>query len=255
MADQAIVHLNALDPWLFILAHPGHELRAHHVMERVRPLVAVLTDGSGATGIPRVDESRALLTRAGARPAATFGTLTDRDAYAALMASDAEPFLREVEGLTSALHAESARAVVVDAAEGYNPVHDVCHWLGRAAVTRARRSGSPIDLFELDLISHPDGTGDGLRIHLDDAAFARKMDATTRYSALRAEAESAFDRYGHEAFRVEFLRRVNGAPPPPASWVPYYEEVGEARVRAGRYPSVLRYGTHVKPVIEHLLGC
>ena len=43
----------------------------------------------------------------------------------------------------------------------------------------------------------------------------------------------AFDRYGQDAFRIEFLRRVIDGPAPLPSWIPYYEEVGEARVRAG----------------------
>jgi hypothetical protein len=41
--------------------------------------------------------------------------------------------------------------------------------------------------------------------------------------------------------------------PRPATWIPYYEQVGNARVREGRYTSVLRYGAHVRPVIEALL--
>ena len=111
------------------------------------------------------------------------------------------------------------RAVLVDAAEGYGPVHDICHWIGRAATVRARRLGVPIELFELALASHPDTAGDGLRLMLDDQAFAWKLDA----------------------------------PAPPPSWIPHYEEVGEARVREGRYASVLRYGSHVSPVIDRLL--
>src|SRR5215217_6991055 len=88
-----------LDKWLLILAHPGHELRAHHVMERVRPTVAVLTDGSGSTTTSRLGESRVLIAHAGAKAATTFGPLTDRDAYASLMAADVGPFLRHVDRL------------------------------------------------------------------------------------------------------------------------------------------------------------
>ena len=36
--------------------------------------------------------------------------------------------------------------------------------------------------------------------------------------------------------------------------MPYYEQVGEARVRSGLYTSVLRYGSHVRPVIDALLA-
>ena len=80
-----------------------------------------------------------------------------------------------------------------------------------------------------------------------------RLDATSRYVALKAEADAAFSRYGQDAFRVEFLRRVLDAPAPPPSWIPHYEEVGEARVREGRYASVLRYRSHVSPVIDRLL--
>ncbi|HUE39393.1 MAG TPA: hypothetical protein VMR29_07805 [Candidatus Binatia bacterium] len=37
-----------------VVAHPGHELRVHHWMERVRPVVCVLTNGSGASGCSRI---------------------------------------------------------------------------------------------------------------------------------------------------------------------------------------------------------
>ena len=222
-------------------------------MERVQPVVAVLTDGSGSTEAPRLDESRAVLARAGARPAATFGAMTDRAAYAALMAGDARPFVQARDALVDTLLTDGVRGVVIDAAEGYNPVHDVCHWIGRAAVRHARRFGLETTTFEVDLISHPDTAGEGLRVALDDQAFARKLAAIAGYVALKGEAEAAFSRYGQEAFRVEFLRRVDDAPPPPPSWIPFYEQVGEERVRAGVYSSVLRYRDHVRPIAARLL--
>src|SRR5437899_4014244 len=137
--------------WLLIFAHPGHELRAHHLLERTRPAVAILTDGSGSNGPPRANHTRELLARAGARPAPVFCPLSDRDAYGALMSSDAEPFVAVCDQLASLLREASITAVVVDAAEGYNPVHDLCHWLGRAAVAKARAFSTNIEVFELDL--------------------------------------------------------------------------------------------------------
>jgi hypothetical protein len=246
-----------LDPnvsWLFLLAHPGHELRAYHLLERVQPLVAVITDGSGSTGTPRVDDSRAVLQQVGGHPAPVFGIMSDRDAYAALMAADARPFLPLLTSIAELLARASVRAVVIDAAEGYNPVHDVCHWIGRAAVAIARQLRDDIELFELDLVARPDGAGAGVRLVLDDEALARKLDAVARYDTLASEAETAFARYGREAFRVEFLRCVSGHALPEEPWIPFYEQVGEARVREGRYGSVLRYGAHVRPVIERLLA-
>jgi hypothetical protein len=253
MPDHVSGLLSPSTSWILVFAHPGHELRAHRVMEVVRPAVMVLTDGAGSTAEPRLDDSLALLARAGARRAATFGALTDRAAYAALLASNPQPFVACVDLLADTLISESVQAVLIDAAEGYNPVHDVCHWIGRAATTRARTFGARIDLFEVDLVSHPDSSGDGLRVVLDDKAFARKLEAISRYDSLKGEAEAAFERYGRDSFRVEFLRRVVEGPVPPPSWIPYYEKVGEERVRSGRYTSVLRYGAHVKPVIETIL--
>jgi hypothetical protein len=254
MSDPSANLLNDQTPWLLVFAHPGHELRAYHLLERVRANVVVLTDGSGSTATPRLAETRELLLAAGARPASTFGPLSDREAYAAIMSGDARPFIAHLTQLADTMVSDGVGAVLVDAAEGYNPVHDVCHWLARAAVARARQFGAPIALFEVDLVSHPDSTGDGLRVTLDDAAFQRKLDAISRYDALRAEADAAFERYGEDAFRVEFLRRTGAGEPPPPSWVPYYEQVGEERVRAGLYTSVLRYSSHVRPVIDALLA-
>jgi hypothetical protein len=239
--------------WALIFAHPGHELRAHHLLERARPIVSVLTDGSGSIGASRLDQTRQLLADAGARPSAVFGVMSDREAYAALMTLKAEPFLVARDRLAWLLRDESPVAVVVDAAEGFNPVHDVCHWIGCAAASEARRLGASVSLFELDLVAHPDGEGKGVRIALDEHAFERKLQAAARYHLLAGEIDAALGQFGRDAFRVEFMRHVVDASLPPRSWVPYYEEVGEERVRAGRYRSVLRYADHVKPVIDALL--
>jgi hypothetical protein len=254
MPDSSSPLVAGRQRWCFLFAHPGHELRVHHLLGLMRPTVAIVTDGSGSTGESRLHHSAAIVAAAQATPAPIFGTLRDTDAYAALLAGDLAPFVALRERVATLLRAEGIQAVLIDAAEGYNPVHDVCHWLGRAAVLQARESGAAIECFEVDLVSHPDGSGDGLRIHLDDRAFAQKLQAVIGYDVLAHEAVAAFQHYGEDAFRVEFLRRVNGAAVPPATWVPHYEVVGEARVKSGRYSSVLRYAQHVRPVIEALVA-
>ena len=236
--------------WFFIVAHPGHELRAYHVLERVRPAVAVLTDGSGSMASSRIGDTRALLEGAGGTAAGVFGAFTDRQAYEALMTGDADAFLRVVDDLVREVRASDATAIVIDAAEGYNPVHDVCHWIGRTVIDRLAAMGRNIDAFELDLVGHPDGDGAGVRVSLDEAAFARKLDAVERYEALAGEAAAAFAHYGADAFRVEFLRHLPEGVIPPGTWVPHYETVGEARVLSGQYSAVLRYGLHVRPILE-----
>jgi hypothetical protein len=241
--------------WALIFAHPGHELRCHHIIERTQPIVYVLTDGSGALAVPRVEESAKLLASLGATRGTLFGALTDRDAYAALLGGDTDTFVGHAQTLGDALIAHGATAVVIDAAEGYNPVHDICHWIGRAAVSIATRARGAVAQYEVDLVSHPDGDGDGIRVALDDEAFARKLRSADCYRPLAAEAAGAITEHGLSAFRTEFLRRVGATEVPPASWVPYYEQVGEDRVRAGRYQTVLRYSDHVRPIVSALNRC
>jgi hypothetical protein len=237
--------------WALVVAHPGHELRAFHFVECARPLVAVLTDGSGADGVSRLDETARLLDEAGARRNQVYGSFTDREAYACLMAGDCSRFLETARQLSQSFDAHGITAVLTDAAEGYNPVHDVCRSIAEAAV-RLCGPRAPL-LFELDLVGPPDGNGPGLRLRLDDGAFTRKLDAARRYAALTAETGAAFKQHGVDAFRTEFLRRAVVTALPPPDYTPYYEQVGLERVRQGRYPSALRYRDHVRPVLTLLL--
>jgi hypothetical protein len=237
--------------WALVVAHPGHELRAFHFVECARPLVAVLTDGSGADGVSRLDETARLLDEAGARRNQVYGSFTDREAYACLMAGDCSRFLETARQLSQSFDAHGITAVLADAAEGYNPVHDVCRSIAEAAV-RLCGPRAPL-LFELDLVGPPDGNGPGLRLRLDDGAFTRKLDAARRYAALTAETGAAFKQHGVDAFRTEFLRRAVVTALPPPDYTPYYEQVGLERVRQGRYPSALRYRDHVRPVLTLLL--
>lgn len=236
--------------WALVVAHPGHELRAFHFLELARPRVAVLTDGSGSTGVPRADETRRLLADAGATPDEVFAVLSDREAYAAMMAHDAGPFVRIAHALSRSFAAHGITAVLTDAAEGYNPVHDVCRAITATAV-RLGGSRMPV-VYEFDLVGHPNGDGAGIRLQLDDAAFRRKLDAARRYAALLAEAGAAFEQHGVDAFRHEFLRQ-SGVPALLAhDGVPDHERVGDERVREGRYTSTLRFRQHVKPILDTL---
>jgi hypothetical protein len=237
--------------WMVVVAHPGHELRVLDFIARTRPLVAVLTDGSASIGHSRLGHTLALLEEVGATPATVFGRFTDRNAYARLMSGDSSAFVAAALELSAMLGSHHVTAIATDAAEGYNPVHDVCRVLAEA-VAGSIHPAAPA-LFEFDLIGHPEGEGDGIRLGLDDAAFARKLDAIGRYTELAGEAQAAFDAYGVDAFRTEFLRRATPTILAPPSEIPYYERVGDERVQQGRYSHVLRYGAHVRPVMAALL--
>jgi hypothetical protein len=238
--------------WALVVAHPGHELRAFHFLERTHPLVSVLTDGSGSTGASRLADTSSLLDRAGATRDAVYGCFTDPEAYARLMARDGAPFIDAARRLGRSFEDRGITAVLTDAAEGYNPVHDLCRGIAEAG-SRLLGNRAP-SLYEVDLVGPPDGSGTGIRLSLDDDAFARKLDAINRYAVLSGEASSAFERYGVDAFRTEFLRCAITGVLPPDEYLPYYERVANERVEQGRYRSALRYVEHVRPVLATLMA-
>ena len=242
---------------VLVVAHPGHELRVHGHLERTSPLVLVLTDGSGRTGRSRLARTGEVLRQTGARPGPVYGRLTDREIYAALREGRHDLFVGLAREIAASLVKEAATAVAGDAAEGFNPAHDVCRLVVNAAVAMAAREGLLPRNLEFPLDAAPgEGAGDAEfeRLVLDDGELARKDAAARAYAELDADVRSALDRFGLEAFRAEVLRPVRygfdlrgriGDPP-------FYEVHGERRVREGAYDDVLRFVAHVEPLARTL---
>jgi len=74
-------------PAALVVAHPGHEISLHGWLERVKPVVFVLTDGSGPRGVSRLSSTTRVLERAGARRTEV-QAFTDGRVYDALLAGD-----------------------------------------------------------------------------------------------------------------------------------------------------------------------
>ena len=51
---------------VLVIGHPGHELRVFHWLEMLRPVVFVLTDGSGGSGYSRLPSTTRILDQVGA---------------------------------------------------------------------------------------------------------------------------------------------------------------------------------------------
>jgi hypothetical protein len=244
---------------LLFLAHPGHELRVFGWIEAVRPLVCVLTDGSGGGGVPRIEETRTLLQQAGARVGPVFGRISDRALYELLLRGEHAPLLGVAAELAALLAGTAIGRAVGDAVEGFNPAHDVARLLLDAAVGMA---GGKTENLEFALEAAPQALrpAGGIPFPLDDVAFARKLEAVGNYRAMAGEVEAALSRHGEEAFRTEWFFRVGdgsrreagskgaGADDAP----PFYETFGERRVREGTYSRVLRRREHVDPLAAAL---
>jgi len=242
-----------------VIAHPGHELSIYGWLERVCPVVFVLTDGSGQSGTSRLDRTATLISQAGASRGGIFGRFTDAAIYSAILETDFQLFYNLVDELSLELRRHEIDYVAGDASEGYNPVHDLWRLMLNTAVRAVQsRSNRKIDNFDFPLTGRPDQThplqvGETVRFALDEAEFERKIRAAENYAELGAEIESAVRRNGFLAFRNEYLRPVSQAQEDYLfNDIPFYERYGERQVAAGVYSRVIRYEEHMRPIADAL---
>jgi hypothetical protein len=228
-------------------------------MMRVRPVVHVLTDGSGSAGESRIGSTTALLERVGASSGCIYGRMSDREIYRAMLARDHGRFIALAEELADGLVRDGATLIAGDAVEGFNPSHDVCRYVINAAVRIASASGCRIASYAFALDGAPDRppaelADTPLRIDLDDAALDRKLQAAQGYAELKSEVEGALRRFGTAPFRSEYLWPVDpadryGLNP---DRIPYYERHGADRVAAGAYEHIVTFREHVKLLADAL---
>jgi len=180
-----------------IIAHPSHELLVHGWLERTRPCVFVLTNGSGRSGRPRLDSTTKVLDKAGAAQGSIYGGLTDLQVYNAILSGDVKLFLGLAEELAEALVREQVGYVAGDAYEGYNSAHDVWRLVIGVAVEMANRHGGQrIGNFDFALLGRPGECPESVRVssiwtHLDENGFSRKLEAVSGYNPkLAAEVDA-----------------------------------------------------------------
>jgi len=245
-------------PALLVVGHPGHELMVHGWLEAARPLVMVLTDGSGHTGVSRLPSTAALLGRAGVTPGTIFGRFTDVLLYRTLLERHTEVFVDLAEELADAICQHEIAVVAGDDAEGFNPTHDVCRLIIDAAVSTARRRGRSVVNTAFALMDAPSrtprlGGASSSILTLNDAALERKLQAALRYPEMAAEVAAARGRWGDEAFRLETFRHVRECEVwTPGDAPPDYERYGRQRVEEGVYPEVICYDQHMRPLADLL---
>jgi hypothetical protein len=255
----------AADSWnalraVMVVAHPGHELRIHHWLERARPLVLILTDASGHTGRSRLASTTAVLQRAGAVVGDIYGRMSDRDFYRALLAADTAFFTKLRDEIASVLERARIDYVVGDSVEGANPAHDVCRLLLNSALLQVEKVTSRrLRNLEFPLEGPPDDCpsqdrADAIVVELSEDAYRRKLAAARSVPEIATDVDRLVSTYGPQAFRIECLRPVRyGLEIGHCFEHPcMYERHGEKQVAAGIYREVIRFREHVAPLAEHL---
>ena len=237
-----------------IVAHPGHELLLHHWLERARPIVCALTDGSGSHAQDRSLRSKAILQRAGAQIGPVFGLTTDRAWYRAILDGDCRLFDRAAAQIAAMCSAQGVTQIVADSFEFFNPMHDLCSCL-------AQNVSMQLGSCAIELLTYPIARPEMWRAHpayryvLDEEALQRKLTAAAAYPELASEVErrrvSATENLALERlFSVDIGRVWPGVSPEE----PFYEKVGRDRIERGAYAELITYANHVRPLAVMLTG-
>jgi hypothetical protein len=233
-----------------IVAHPGHELQLFNWMERERPHVFILSDGSGGTQGSRLGYSVTAIRAAGATMIEGSGQRSDREWYAAILAGDISAFAKTADAIAAAALTAHAPLVVSDAADGYNPLHDLCQAIASAVVARISRNTKPPTFLVSPVTSNAIGTR-SIEWKLENEAAQRKHLAVSAYTPLAQEATrllaEAPDALSTERFLVPTFDW-------PESWTPEWEAFGHRRVNEGRFAAPITYRNHVLPIAKALLG-
>jgi hypothetical protein len=223
----------------------------HGWLNQSRPVVYVLTDGSGHGDSSRLASSDALVQRAGASRGSVFGIFTDAQGYEAILRGDVALFRDVAASLASDWIERGITQVAGDSIEGYNPMHDMCRVIIDTAVAMARADGATIDNYDFAVVGRWAEDAQ-LVVDLDEDAFKAKLDAVRRYEPMRAESDAAIAQHGVEAFRSERFRLRDATLIETYDGKPFYETHGERQVAAGLYREVLRYREHVAPLVAAL---
>lgn len=246
--------LSADDRAALVVAHPGHELRVLGWLNRVRPHVYVLTDGSGSQGSGRLDYTCDLLAQSGATQGSLFGLATDRQLYQHAFNGNWDWFTRIVDQLAESWTALCVKYVVCDAPEGYSSSHDIC----RLLATRAAQA-SGVRLFDVSLTDRPDACPrklclDSIWLKLQPHELAEKIRTARAYTPLASDVSSNLQTYGPHSFATECLRATESVSQLefllPTN--PFYEAYGRQQFERGVYGHVLTRDEHLVPLARSL---
>ncbi len=247
---------------LFVFSHPNHELAVLGLVRRWRPHLVFLTDGGGPE---RVAETRRSLRALDLLSRATFLDHGEGAFYGALLARDADFFRRVADEVAARVRAVQPGEVYCDAVEFYNPVHDICRPIVRAAL----REAPDAELFEIPLVHQAPGHGEryvvqraparaarGAReVRLTDEELLVKCRARDEiYGCLREQMGSVLAAVPPEHLvREQVVPAGSGWPEPGPERVLRYEWRGARLRERGEIEDVITYAGHYAPVAAALL--
>ncbi len=245
-----------------VFAHPGHELRCFGFLQHFAAEVLYISDASASSGKSRLSQSESLLQHNGLNIPSNELAVSDAKIYSALINQDRVWLLDFYQKLCRNLCAARPDLIITDAAEGYNPVHDLCHFLTMAAARACKFSGK---IMATPLTRHPhdlDGfdISDCMMLDLDPDQVETKTAAINAYTTvaggqLADEAKAMEEEFGPKVHGREVLCPVMSLScyfDKYSDNRPYFEEYGEQRVQSNKYDQILRLRPHLAFALELL---
>lgn len=224
-----------------IIGHPGHELRVLKFIELFKPLVFVLTDGSGLRGQSRLERSRRVFERYGCDVAPLFGRFTDNEAYE-MMLHGPEKFVSLRDEILNTLELHAIDFVFGDACEGVEPTHDVCRYMINSCATKMSFLN-----YEFSLCSTSLPVGPGLLSKLSDLDKAGRDGVLAEYPEMAQEVAMARQRFGDAAFDHEFLSPARIDVRTWGKGIPRYETLGLEMTSKGECEEAITFA-HIEKI-------
>jgi len=238
---------------ILIVGHPGHELRISGWVKKYQPEIVMLTQGDGAAGQPRLQDSEELLKKMDVKIRTDWlEPIPDSEIYQALLGYQASPLPKWLQQLYNQLKNEEDVLIVADQAEGYNPTHEVCRILANKLAASLETAGVKVTNLEFPLMGHPcpsDRKSDvQMMLSLSETELKDKIETGLDYARkssprLVEEINEALNLFGEAVFATECLYSGQatiyeaGCLPDKK---PHFETVGEERLANGVYKEVIR---------------
>ena len=243
-----------------VIGHPGHELRIYRFMELYKPVVFVLTDGSGSAASSRIDKTRRIIQNTGCTEGGIIARFTDKEIYNHILQKN-HPVFRSLAGeLGNEFAKHDIDVVAGDSNEGFSPTHDLCRYIINCAVRQyALRKNKNVPNYEFYLEAAPDKfpkekESELMQIHLDAEQFDRKYRAALEYPELAFELKRFLEMFGKKPFQTEYLWPVISETNP-VGWqsaLPDYETTGKQRMADGIYADAITFSHHLLPIAQQL---
>lgn len=236
-----------------IIGHAGHELKVLKFIQLFRPLVFVLTDGSGTNGVSRIESTRKIVEYFGCRVSPVFGYFTDTQIYEHILTGTTGPFVELRNKIQRLLIAHDIDTVFGDACEGFNPSHDLCRYMINNCVSRIAQLPPYKTISNYDFLLSSFEPQGHFKITLDENDKQSRDALINAYPEIKHEIELAKKHAPDESvFNYESIRKVTDVSL--KKWTtdaPFYETYAQKKIREGKYSSIITFG-HLKNIEKHL---